>query len=241
MKGLGRKIPTTFEHVARYRLAEIGLPVPPGGTEKSLGLPWWWRQHDQGNEGSCVGFGCSAMMSVTNHRQRLANTGKSVTYRYAARWLYAEAQLADEWAETPPEEGTSVKAGCDILRTRGHRRVQNNMVGPENLANGIAANRWATTVDEIRAALYADVACAIGINWYSRMDSPYLRNGELWVDVGGQILGGHCLCVFRMSDRRQAVRLWNSWGDAWPPSWLSYTDLQRLLAEYGEAVVITDR
>ena len=50
------------------------LVVPERGVEKSLGLPWWWRTHDQGVEGSCVGFGCSAMMSITNRYQRLALT-----------------------------------------------------------------------------------------------------------------------------------------------------------------------
>ena len=188
-----------------------------------------------------MGFGCSAMMSITNHYQRLQATGRDITFRYAARWLYNEAQLVDEWPETPPEEGTSVRAGCDILRDRGHRRVQNGVAGLENLVNGIAANRWATTVDEMRAAIYSGVACAIGVNWYSKMDTPYLRDGEWWINVGGYIRGGHCLSVFRMSDRRQAFRLMNSWGSAFPPSWISYDDMQRLISEAGEATVITDR
>lgn len=238
---LGRRVPETWEHVSKYGLAEIGLPLPPAGTEKSLGLPWWWKSHDQGPDGSCVGFGCSAMMSVTNHKQRLLATGRDITFRYESVWLYHEAQFIDEWADTPPGEGTSVRAGCDILRNRGHRRVQNGVAGVENLANGISANRWATTVDEMRSAIYANVACAIGVNWYSKMDSPYVLNNEHWVDVGGYVRGGHCLCVYRMSDRRQAFMLMNSWGAAWPPCWISYEDMQRLIDEAGEATVITDR
>jgi hypothetical protein len=182
------------------------------------------------------------MMSITNHYQRLKATGQDITYRYASRWLYTEAQLVDEWAETPPEEGTSVRAGCDILRDRGHRRVQNGVAGLENLANGISANRWATTVDEMRAALYSGVACAIGVNWYSKMDIPYYDgNGELWIGVGGYVRGGHCLSVFRFSDRREAFRLMNSWGSEFPPVWIPYEDMQRLTDEEGEVTVITDR
>ena len=190
---------------------------------------------------NCVGFGCSAMMSITNHRQRVLATGQDLTFRYECLWLYAQAQLVDEWPDTPPAEGTSVRAGCDVLRDVGHRRVQNGVAKPPSLANGISANRWATTVDEIRAALYSNVACAIGINWYSKMDSPYVINGERWVDVGGQIRGGHCLCIYRMSDRRQAFMLMNSWGEAYAPVWIGYQDTQRLIDEAGEAVVITDR
>jgi hypothetical protein len=218
--------------------------VPPAGTEKGLGLPWWWKQHDQGAEGSCVGFGTSAMMSVTNHYQRLVTDGGDVTFRYACRWLYGEAQLVDEWPETPPEEGTSVRAACQILRDIGHRRVQRGVTGDPNLANGISAYRWATTVDEVRAAIYAGLAVSIGINWYSNFDKPVTYNNELWIGQApslGWVRGGHCTCLFRFSDRRAAFRMMNSWGEAYPPVWIPYDVLERLINESGEVAVIADR
>lgn len=246
---LGRLRPPDLEHVSRYPLSALiadpahALAYPPAGTERSLGLPWWWKQHDQGNEGACVGFGCSAMMSITNHLQRYASTGADVTYRYDSRWLYLEAQEIDEWPETPPEEGTSVRAGCEILRARGHRRVQKGVSGPENAAHGITAYRWAMTVNEMRAAIYAGLAVSIGVNWYQDFDSPDMHEGEWWIGRGnlGGIRGGHCVCLFRMSDRRQAFRLMNSWGDEYPPVWLPYEVMSRLIDEWGEVAVITDR
>jgi hypothetical protein len=242
-KPLGRRTPPDFKHVQRYGLSALALPLPPAGTEKSLGLPWWWKLHDQGEEGSCEGFGNSAMMSITNHRQRLLATGTNVTYRYDARWLYGEAQLIDEWSDTPPAEGTSGRAACEILRTRGHRRIQNGVTGPENLANGISTYRWAVNVDEIRAAIYAGLAVAFGINWYANFDKPVVYLNERWIGRGalGTIRGGHCLCIYRMSDRRQAFMLMNSWGAYYPPVWIPYTIVGQLLSEYGEAAVITDR
>lgn len=247
---LGRRIPPDFEHVARYPLqaliedpAEV-FAIPPEGVEKNLGLPWWWKQHDQGVEGSCVGFGCSAMTSITNHRQRLLQTRKDVTYRYASRWLYLEAQLVDEWGDTPPGEGTSVRAGCEILQTRGHRRVQGGVEGPESPTHGISAYRWATTHDEIRAAIYGDCAVAIGVNWYTAADNPELYNKERWILRGnawGPIRGGHCICLYRMSDRRQAFAAMNSWNGSYPPVWIPYVAMNRLLGEQGEACVVTDR
>lgn len=247
-KPLGRRIPPDFAHVAKYPLktlvADQTLPIPPYPKELSLGLPWWWKQHDQGQEGSCVGFGSSAMMSVTNHAQRYATTGQSITYRYAAHWLYEEAQLVDPWDDTPPEEGTSVDAACQILRARGHRRVQSGVMGPENIANGVSAYRWATTVDELRAALWAGLAVSIGVNWYSSFDNPLTTlTGDRWLPEQnlGSIRGGHCVCLFRFSDRRGAFRLMNSWGASYPPVWIPYGTMQRLIDEEGEAVVITDR
>ena len=244
MKPLGRKIPGDWRHLERYPLsARPELEQPPDKAEKGLGLPWWWKQHDQGNEGACVGFGCSAMMSIANHRQRLLSTGKSVTYRYDARWLYHEAQLVDEWWNTPPEEGTSVRAGCDILVNRGHRRTQYGVTGPEILASGISTYRWALTSEEIRMAIWNDLPVAIGINWYSGFDGPYLWGGERWIRIAPTdvVRGGHCVCLYRMSDRREAFMLMNSWGSYYPPTWISYNDMDRLLNEYGEAAVVTDR
>lgn len=248
-KPLGRRVPPDFVHVARYPLSTLiadpahELVVPPAGTEKSLGLPWWWKQHDQGQEGACVGFGSSAMMSVTNHYQRLKATGQNLTYRYASRWLYLESQLIDEWDETPPEEGTSVNASCKILFDKGHRRIQNGVTGPVLPAHGISAYRWATNYDEIRAAIYNGLAVSIGVAWYSNFDEPVVYNKELWIGRGdlGWVRGGHCVCLYRMSDRRQAFMLMNSWGWQYPPVWIPYSAVNLLLDDYGEAVVITDR
>lgn len=245
---LGRRTPPDLDHVGAYPLRTLitqqALPVPPAGTEKSLGLPWWWKTHDQRAEGSCVGFGSSAMMSITNHYQRLKATGRDITYRYDARFLYSEAQAVDEWPETPPEEGTSVRASCQVLHQAGHKRVQNGVIGPQLIAHGISAYRWAETVDEIRAAIYAGLAVSIGVNWYTAFDNVGVKDGERWVGIWGSlgaVRGGHCVCLYRMSDRRQAFMLMNSWGAAYAPVWLPYTVMERLLSELGEAAVVTDR
>lgn len=104
-------------------------------------LPAWWKFYDQGSEGACVGFGISRGMSLLNRR------------RYNARWLYRQAQLIDEWSDTPPGEGTSVRAGLDILRDIGHIRVLGNKPGAPDSAEGIAANRWADNLDDWLVAL----------------------------------------------------------------------------------------
>lgn len=251
MSSLGRRIPTDWEHVDRYGLRALiddpttDLVVPKKPCEVGLGLPNYWREWDQGQEGACVGYGTSAMMGVTNTRQDWRNGKPNQSYRYDPKWLYHEAQLVDEWSDTPPGEGTSVRAACDILRTKGHCRVRSGKSLPADVTQGIAANRWAKTVDEMRAAIFSQVAISIGINWYSSFDRPENVAGEYWigrdVDHLGSIRGGHCVCIYRMSDRRQAFRFMNSWGDSYHPTWLTYAAMERLLDEYGEAAVITDR
>ncbi len=103
----------------------------------------WWKYYDQGREGACVGFGASRMMSMLNRK------------RYDARWLWNESKIIDQWADTNPgdENGTSVRAACDILRDRGHRRIVAGKSLPEAAGEGISANRWATSIDEVLSAL----------------------------------------------------------------------------------------
>lgn len=134
----------------RYRVATDGkLTRVRGGhcvcllPAKVRDLSAWWKFYDQGKEGACVGFGLSRMMSLLNR------------HRYDGRWLYQQAQLIDEWEDTPPEEGTSVRAGLDILRNVGHRRVRGlvRSTSEPNPSDGIAANRWATDVADVLATL----------------------------------------------------------------------------------------
>jgi len=110
-------------------------PAPATGIRDNRA---WWGFYDQGSEGACVGFGISRAMSLLNRR------------RYDARWLYQAAQKVDGW---PGESysGTSVRAGMDVLRTVGHRVVRDGAVPA--VGEGIAANRWATSISDVLAAL----------------------------------------------------------------------------------------
>lgn len=179
---LGRRRPSDWRHVERYPLGAIGA-AEPAPAPVVLGVNWysnfddpvrdgslywigrgslgsvrgghaicarpyhgddltsWWEFYDQGEEGACVGFAWSRCMSLLNRR------------RYAARWLYQQAQLGDEYADTPPEEGTSVRAGGNVLIGQGHERVYGSRTYAADPAQGIQRFRWATSWDEVRSAL----------------------------------------------------------------------------------------
>jgi hypothetical protein len=112
----------------------------------------WYKFYDQGAEGACVGFGSSRMMSLLNRKM------------YFARWLWDRAKETDEWADTNPgdDNGTSVRAAMDILRTTGHVSWQASYANltwqqratvQANAAEGIATFRWASTVSDVHAVL----------------------------------------------------------------------------------------
>lgn len=187
---LGRKEPTDWKHVQRYPLSAIPTTVElPVGQPVVFGINWyeafdepekqpdgswwigrygklgavrgghaiaarpdrltdlgtWYEFYDQGEEGACVGFACSRMQTLRRRR------------KYDGFWLYHEAQKIDEW---PGEayDGTSVRAGFEILRTRGPKPVSGQPV----LEAGVAAYRWLTTVDEVRAVLASSTNDARG-------------------------------------------------------------------------------
>jgi len=123
--------------------------VQPGDST-ALDMWLWWKFYDQGSEGACVGFSLSRALSLMNRS------------RYDASWLYHTAQENDEYEDTPPAEGTSVNAGCWVLKNKGARRLKDGKFLPESLASGIKSYRWATSVDDIHAALKHPTADKLG-------------------------------------------------------------------------------
>lgn len=230
-KGLGRRPPTDQKHLERYSLPRA---APNISVERVIPFRSAYRNlYDQGNTSACVGFSSSWAMSILNR------------YAYDAPWLYGQAKLIDEW---PGEDydGTSVRAGMDVLRTLGHRRRRKTTGETTNPLDGILRNEWATNVDQVRQCISGGTPVVLGIEWFDNFFTPEKVGREYWIGRtdGGKIAGGHAICCYGASDRRQAVKLINSWGSSWPVVWLPYERLQRLIDGYkqpGEATVLIDR
>lgn len=262
---LGRFLPDDWKHVEKYPLTAV-LPTTVDSVERVLSLPGWHWTHDQGSEGSCVGHGSVMERAIVNLTQRAAARKKPYTRRYDPIDLWDRAKLADSFPETQPgdQNGTTVRAAYDVLRNSGPRLIRTNGIQishetgmPEvldhrqspDLAEGVVSTRWAKTVDELRTGLSRGVPAVIGVNWYEAFDkwttpsASATTNNEAWTGTGnlGRIRGGHCVCVYGASDKRQAFRIKNSWGRAYPLVWMPYPVMQRLLTEDGEAAISTDR
>jgi hypothetical protein len=228
----GRLVPGDWTHVERYPYSAV-LDATVAAVERTLPLPPYRLAYDQGREGACVGFAASWLMSIFNRR------------RYDARWLWDAAKRVDEWAWTNPgdQHGTSVRAAMDVLRQHGHSRVFRGRTHPPAASEGILANRWATTVDEVRTSIASGAPVVLGCNWYTNFDTPQRNGRGHWIGRGdlGRVRAGHAVCLYGASDRAQAVRVVNNWGTRYPLVQMPYATLERLLREQGEATLVTDR
>lgn len=229
--GLGRR--ESYHDAPKTLFDALNLPVPQGIIKKKFDIPHDWRLlYDQGQEGSCVGFGSSWAMSLKNKKT------------YLAHWLYEEAQKIDPWPETPPEEGTDVHSAMQILITKGHRTL--NATVPA-LKEGIKSVFWANltnVVNQIRASINHGMPVVQGINWYSNFDQPKWDVKRGWI-IGegelGNIRGGHCTCIYGVDDNLECVNIVNNWGLDYPLVKMPYKTVERLAREGGEFAIITDR
>jgi hypothetical protein len=161
--GLGRRAPTDDEHIRKYPLTSVReLVLKP--TPVVIGVNWYAE------------FGISRLTSFLNSKL------------YDARWLYHEAQKVDEW---PGEdyEGTSVRAGLDVLRTRGHYVNGLSRLQP-SLKEGIKANRWITGIDDCMKVLghvnidYVEFVNSWGRDYPHVVRMPATVLDRLWKEDG---------------------------------------------------------
>lgn len=181
---------------------------------------------DQGAEGACVGHGYTGFLNAMTQQRKLA---EPVSY---ASELYHRIQHRDPWTgcalgprcpvQPSPEQydGTSTLDGAKELKDRGE----------------ISEYRWAFGLQQVILALGHVGPVVLGIPWYDSMyEAP---GGE--VTVAGSKVGGHCILARAVSLPRRTVTLRNSWGPDWGiggDAVISWDDLERLLADDGEAVV----
>lgn len=134
--------------------------------------------------------------------------------------LYTEAQRVDEW---PGEnyDGTSVRAAAKILQSKGF----------------ISSYHWAFTLPEVIEVLLSTGPMVVGTNWYSGMDTIGADN---YIRISGGIVGGHAYVLNGVNKGREHFRMKNSWGREWGDNGyalLSFSDMDRLLSEEGEACI----
>lgn len=228
MSGLGRVEPPDWEHVQKYPhvLSAIGAYQAPAVVETNLRLRNSLRPfYNQGQEGACVGFSQCIQISVYDQSRE----------GFDGFELYHAAQKID--GMPIPHEGSTVRAGFEITKTRGPKEVMPNRMIDQS--DEVTAYFWCTSMDDVRTAFAAGRVVVWGINWYSNFDKPVKnkKTGEFWIGKSknlGYVRGGHAICSTRWSDQRQAFEFTNSWGTNYPRVWVPISVGQRLLQEGGE-------
>jgi len=142
-----------------------------------------------------------------------------------ATTIYDEAIKVDEWPDndndTARQFGTSVRAGAQALRARGH----------------LDTFGWAFDADTVIDWLCASGPIVLGTAWLESFSVP-TAEGFLKVNPVTRVRGGHAYLANGVSLKRGAVRCTNSWGPTWNQRgrfWLSFEDLDWLIRREGEA------
>jgi hypothetical protein len=147
----------------------------------------WYGFYDQGQEGRCVQFGTSRMMSLLNRRRYEVREDHPM-----GRWLYWEAQKIDYWeggsypGATPFYEGTSVDAALNVARTHGLVPLGRSGAHADH---GISTFRWAQTMDDVLVALGRENANEIP--FLNSWGGSYPRTTWVPVDVWARLLQEH--------------------------------------------------
>lgn len=141
----------------RWVIGDGALGSIRGGHAVCL-RPWnvrdawgWWAYYNQQKEGRCVEFSKLRVLSLLNRKR----------YDITSRWHYHTAQREDEWAggsypgAVPQYEGTSVRAGLEVLRKYGAipKPIFRRPLSTPKPHEGIAAYRWARNWQDVRTVL----------------------------------------------------------------------------------------
>lgn len=168
---------------------------------------------DQGATSQCVAYACVKWLT----------TSPVINKPVDPKGLYDEAQRLDAW-QGEAYDGTSVRAGMKALKGRGL----------------ISEYRWATTAEDVISYVLASGPVVMGTTWTTGLSQPDRRG---FISFDGENIGGHAWLIIGASRKLGAVRMVNSWGARWGDggrAWVSFSDLERLIADYGEAAVATE-
>jgi len=136
---------------------------------------------NQLTEPSCVGHACQQLLASEPVPQK----GKS------GPWLYAQAKKIDEFG--PSVEGTSIRAGMNVLKENGL----------------IEAYFWARTTQQVIDFLLRYGPVVAGTPWLSGMNTVP-RTGI--VSARGANEGGHAYLIVGANTRTGLIHCVNSWG-----------------------------
>jgi hypothetical protein len=223
-------------------LAYAAAPILP--TSSTRTFRYWQtsaeKRLDQGQTESCVGHGWSHFLVTAP----LTPGYSRLMLRVPAGWphrttgvnpfagtVYDRAQQIDEWGDTPPEGGTSVRAGAKALQEIGC----------------ISDYHWLFTTDQVTLALLELGPVVCGTDWFNSMFDPSPpapgTGSMLTVDPLSGVAGGHCYTLTGVNTTTGRYRILNSWGAGWGNAGYAYmriTDFATLLASGGEATLTSD-
>jgi hypothetical protein len=154
------------------------IMAPAKGSRDASG---WYAHYNQTiwpsgdtRASSCVG---QSVCRVASHNNRK---------RYDPIDVYLTAKQDDEW---PGEayDGTSLRAGFEVLRVRGPRIVRRGRAGEPIPGEGILVYRWCLSVEDILASLGYPVGQEL-VPLHQSWGPPYPRKVWLPVELADRVV-----------------------------------------------------
>jgi len=173
---------------------------------------------DQGREGACTGFSLSTELAASPVNVDVNNAFALELYQAARR---IDAAAGRHWG-----------SGASILATA---------LALKNDYKLITEFRWAFGIEQVIDTIISKGPVVLGLNWYFDMYSP---NAENVIEVSGELTGRHAIAAIGyLHEDGGYLALMNTWGPGYGAKGIGYlkiADATRLLAEDGEACIITD-
>jgi len=216
-----RRLDRIIQFDERSRNFPISLTEPRPRQSRLWPCQAWL---DQGKEGACVAFSLGHELAA----EPVPVDASILTKEFLVRDIYWEAQKIDGWeggaypGAMPQYDGTSVLCGVKQLYRLGYCQ----------------SYRWAFGLEQLIEGVGYEGPAVIGIPWYKDMYDPD-ANG--YVHMTGEVVGGHAILVRGVDVENERFILRNSWGQAWGldgDCYVSFTDMDQLLKNQGEAVFI---
>ncbi len=212
---------------ARRRLGRIvnhdprsrAFPAPSAVVRRTVLHPLQGPILNQGALGGCTGFAAAHAMNTGPMRR----PSRPLLGFDDAVALYSLATTKDKIAGTyPPTDcGSSGLGVAKALREKGL----------------ITAYRHAFGLDHCLDALTLSPVL-IGTNWYTSM---YKVDTDGFLNVSGDVVGGHEWCAIGVDVQGEFIWAVNSWGSRWANDGMfkvRWSDLDRLLHEDGDVTVL---
>lgn len=208
----------------------------------------WWKIGDQGETGSCVGWGTADAL-LRWHLVKANQLGKDE--KLSVRYVWMASKETDEFTSMPStfieSDGTSLKSALDIVRKYG---VVKDKVLPfgsgklykedEKTFYALAAQRkissyfnLGSNIADWRTWLASKGPILTRLDVDATWDKASATHGNLDIYQPNTTRGGHCVALVGYTPDRFIVR--NSWGTSWGDGGFAYASLQYAQAAFTEA------
>ncbi len=182
---------------------------------------------DQGNEGTCVGHGCThVLMDAPSTHPQFPSFADVDTAHQFARKLYFDAT-----GDSTYQEGAYTRDALNVLKQRGQ----------------ISTYYRLTSVEEIKTTLRNIGPVTFGSTWYNSMFNTVsmYNNQYLRVNPDSGVAGGHLYCLTGINDDPVEgppyVRMENSWGRPWAKNGTARITLDDLAILFdGDCYLLTE-